>query len=99
MPEQPITPRTKGAHCLGCRGYRLHTVHTRRDPLGKVIRELLCSVCGTSCRVGIWCAQCGDSRFKTVWTRHRSNGTVRAKKCVGCGYRIRTREVVESGVV
>jgi DNA-directed RNA polymerase subunit M/transcription elongation factor TFIIS len=70
---------------------------TRRGDAGPTTRVLTCPACETSTPYGISCPSCGDCRFGTWATHQRANGdTVRVKKCVHCGHRIRTRERVES---
>ena len=41
---------------------------------------------------GIVCRQCGCRHFLTVYTRPRSDGIVRRKRCRNCGKAITTRE-------
>lgn len=88
----------RGAHCADCRGHRLHEVRTvTEEPSGRVTRNMTCSACETTTRLGVCCPRCGDVRLRTVFTRHRDGATVRVKACRSCGHRIRTRELVEAG--
>lgn len=91
--------KLRSAKCAACRGHRLHEVRIVAVAAGgKVSRNLVCVSCESATRVGVACPKCADARFQTMYTRHRAGGvTVRGKKCRGCGHRVRTREVVESG--
>lgn len=92
------------AHCPDCHGHRSHYVRlskTKGDK-GQRRRVLACSACEREIpypakeQPGIACPQCGDVRLAVAFTRHRLKQIVRVRKCVACGHRIRTKEVVES---
>lgn len=98
MPDP--SPRTGGAFCPDCRGHRLHEVRTViEDGTGKTTRNLVCSACETTTRLGVCCPRCGDVRLRTKYTRHRGGTTVRSKACLACGHRVRTVEVIEAGAI
>jgi len=91
----------KGFLCPSCRGVRVHRIRTLKTE-GKLLRVKVCSVC--SCvssmsiidQPGIVCPKCGDVRLLRLFTRQHPGRIVRVRKCYSCGWRIRTRETVES---
>jgi DNA-directed RNA polymerase subunit RPC12/RpoP len=100
MPES----NPKGIYCLACQGTRLHHVRpsATRGVNGARHRVYACTACESEQPIpgdqmpGIVCPRCGDTRLKTVRTRHRRGATVRVKSCKSCKTRIRTCERVEA---
>lgn len=92
-------PHPKFFFCATCHGQRLHESKVKCDKLtSKLTRQLACSACATVTPIGLCCpaAGCGDARLRVVYTRQRGGATVRVRRCMGCGRRTPTREVIEA---
>ena len=43
------------------------------------------------------CPKCNSNKTHTVWIRHKENWDVRERECSKCGYRFRTKEIIDEG--
>lgn len=94
MADSPRKRNTAGARCEFCEAHRLHEIRVVTEGSGKVTRNLVCTACERTTRLGVCCPKCGDVRLKTEYTKHRGDTTVRVKRCVGCGAKCRAKEVL-----